>query len=331
MEWALHIRMVDEIEHLDLPAVERSSPSSGSTDAVQRATRAVVDELFGPIQVTRVYLGNEFCERLIPSAQLLERAHTAAAERGLALTLLTPYVTDDGIDRLRPLLSRLEGLAGLAPFAPVAGRGDGAEVVVNDWGVLRLLRREFPTLTPVLGRLLHKTLRDPLATAYYDGHPQLPPPAHAALRQSNLTVPAYRTFLDRFGIRMVEMDDVGFGHAEGQARDVDLEPLPVAAGLHMPYGFVATGRVCLFASLGRPKAEKFIAARECALECQRHFAEFAANGHPDAAPVPGGPVRMFHRGNTVFYSRAADRLRTTLADAESRGVERVIYQPQLPI
>ncbi|MDP7294889.1 MAG: hypothetical protein QGG24_06170, partial [Vicinamibacterales bacterium] len=126
MEWALHIRTVEEIEHLDLPAVERSSPSSGATDTVQSATRAVVDELFGPIQVTRVYLGNEFCERLIPSVQLLERAHTAAAERGLALTLLTPYVTDDGIDRLRPLLSRLEGLAGLAPFAPVAGRGDEA-------------------------------------------------------------------------------------------------------------------------------------------------------------------------------------------------------------
>ena len=49
--------------------------------------------------------------------------------------------------------------------------GGATEVVVNDWGVLRLVRREFPGLRPVLGRLMNKMMRDPRVAPFYSGGP----------------------------------------------------------------------------------------------------------------------------------------------------------------
>ena len=76
------------------------------------------------------------------------------------------------------------------------------EVVVNDWGVLGLVRAH-PSLTPVLGRLLTRMLRDP----------RLPPdrleaeaPSTRALQQSSVTSPPFQGLLRSFGVRRVELD-----------------------------------------------------------------------------------------------------------------------------
>ncbi len=309
MEWALHVKAVQEIRNLDLPGAELRSHWPSSIDPVQAESRRIVEELFGRVTFSRIYLGNEFCEHLIPSARLLRKVCSAAAETHLSFTLLTPYVTDQGIDRLRRLFSLL------------AARRSGAEVVANDWGVLQLLRREFPALTPVLGRLLNKMLRDPQATAYYSRHPLLPKQALSALRQSNLTIPVYRAFLRRSGIRMVEVDNLI------QGLDVDFRRFTFAGGLYVPYGFVATGRICLFASLSQPKEKKFTVAQSCSKECQRHYAECMS----DDPPFKGQRFVLLHRGNTVFYSHPKDRLRAALLEAEAQGITRIIYQPQIPM
>src|ERR1041385_645574 len=128
MEWSLHIGAPAELDH------ETALPD----ELAQR---------FGPAQFTRIAYGTEFCENLLPSPEALRNVVAA----GRPLTFLTPYVGDEGIAQLRRLLPEL---------------GE-AEVVFNDWGVLRMLRREFPHLVPVQGRLLNKSLRDPRVTGVY--------------------------------------------------------------------------------------------------------------------------------------------------------------------
>lgn len=309
MQWALHVTSDREIKNLGQNGAGLGALRPVHDDPVQDESRRTVEALFGRVPFTRIYFGNEFCEHLIPSAAQLTAVCRAAAESGRALTLLTPYVTDAGLDRLRPL------------FALLAARRDTTEVVVNDWGVLRLVRREYPDLAPVLGRLLNKTLRDPLAAFYYSRHPLLPKPALAALTQSNLTVPVYRQSLERYGVRMVETD----GLVQGLGMDFGRQA--PAGAMYVPYGFVASGRICLFASLRQPKEKKFVVAPTCAKACQRHHAECSlADGSCD-----GKPFTLLHKGNTVFYSRAGDGLRAALREAEARGIERIVYQPQLPM
>lgn len=309
MEWALHVKGVRDVVEMGRRSGDLCPDRPGAFAPAQAAARAAVREIFGPVAFSRIYFGNEFCQHLIPTASLLARVYSAARAKGLAFTLLTPYVTDEGIEQLTPL------------FAFLAAQEERSEVVVNDWGVLRLLRREFPNLTPVLGRLLNKMLRDPLAAAYYCLHPFTPEPALAALRRSNLTIPAYQAFLKQHGIGMVEVDNVV------QGIDMDFSALGVAAALHVPYGFVTTGRICLFASLNKPKAEKFTVSTTCSKECQRHHAECSCDG----SPFEGNPFVLLHRGNTVFCAQGEGHLRPALLRAEARGIERIAYQPEIPM
>lgn len=309
MEWALRVKEVHEVRDLCLPKRDLGSGRPGSLDPTHVESAKVIGELFGRIGFSRIYFGNEFCEHLIPPPSSLARVYSAAQAKGLAFTLLTPYVTDGGIERLRPL------------FEFLVGREERSEVVVNDWGVLRLLRRDFPHLTPILGRLMNKMLRDPLATAYYTLHPLTPGRARFALRRSNLTVPVYQGFLKSSGIRMVELDNVV------QGIDMNFGELGFAGALYIPYGFVATGRICLFASLNQPKERKFTVSTKCSKECQRHYADCSCG----EAPFQGNSFVLLHRGNTVFYPQGKDLLRSALFHAEAKGIQRIIYQPQIPM
>jgi hypothetical protein len=126
--------------------------------------------------VGRLHVGNEFCERLIPSPTLMKRAIALADAAGLALTLATPSVPDAGLARLRQLFRLLP---------------EGSEAVVNDYGVLRLLAREFPALEPVAGRQLCKMIKDP----------RLPNEQWARLNPPGLGSPTFEAILGRFGVR----------------------------------------------------------------------------------------------------------------------------------
>ncbi len=309
MEWALHVKGISDVREIGRLNGDPCPSRRGFFDPVRVESAKVIEELFGRIALSRIYFGNEFCQHLIPPPSLLARICSAAQVKGLGFTLLTPYVTDEGLERLSPL------------FEFLADREERSEVVINDWGVLRLLRREFPRLTPVLGRLMNKMLRDPLATAYYAPHARTPKPALFALRRSNLTVPIYQAFLKRSGIRMVEVDNVV------QGIDMDFKSSGLAAALYVPYGFVATGRICLFASLNQPKEKKFTVSTICSKECQRHYAECSYN----EPPLKGNPFAFLHRGNTVFYPQGKSLLRSALRHAEARGIERIIYQAQIPM
>ena len=86
----------------------------------------------------RLYFGQEFCERLLPSISQLKAVKLKAEKSGKKFTLLTPPVTEAGINKMRLLLKCLS-------------KED--EVVANDYGMLYMLSLEF--VNPVIiGRLI---------------------------------------------------------------------------------------------------------------------------------------------------------------------------------
>lgn len=87
----------------------------------------------------RVYLGSEFCQNLLPPAAAFR---ALAGTFGGPLTLVTPLLSDSGLDAAAALVK-----------AAAPAKGAPLEVVVNDWGLLRLLRKN-RRVRPVLGRLL---------------------------------------------------------------------------------------------------------------------------------------------------------------------------------
>lgn len=251
------------------------------------------------LRFSRLYLGDEFCQHLIPSPAQIDRALQRIQPQRMAFSLVTPYVTDEGIGRLRDLFSHLD------THCPQA------EVIVNDWGALRLLRRESLSLTPVLGRLLNKMTRD-LSLSPPEGRPFVPPAASRALRRSALALPSYQRFLAELGIQRAEFDLPPQG--------LDLAGMDLKLSLHLPYGYVTTGRACPIGSLERPKGEKFRPTERCSAACQQYAVEL----------YPSSSVRLFYRGNTVFYRYSQEMVREVLALAREGKVDRIVFQPLLP-
>lgn len=238
--------------------------------------------------VGRLHLGNEFCERLIPSATVLRRAIGLAEAAGLKLTFATPSAHDAGLARLCRLLRLLPG---------------GAEVVVNDYGVLRLLRREFPALEPVAGRQLCKAIKDP----------RLPTEQWARLNPGGVDAPAFGGMLGRLGIRRIELDVPPY------ARPGDLRAGGLALSVHAPFGYAVRGRICRIGSLRFDGQAKFRPGLACSKECLRYACRMMRPGD-----WLDRDLESFQRGNTIFYRHDAG-MRHAMWRAVANGwVDRIV-------
>lgn len=238
--------------------------------------------------VGRLHLGNEFCERLIPSPTILKRAVALVDAAGLALTLATPSVPDAGVAKLRRLFRLLP---------------DGAEVVVNDYGVLRLLACEFSALEPVAGRQLCKMIKDP----------RLPNEQWARLNPPGLGSPVFEDILGRFGVRRAELDVPPF------ARPTDLRAGGLALSVHAPFGYALRGRVCRIGSLRFEGVDKFRPDQACAKECLRYACRLtrpADHGRQD--------LDSFQRGNSIFYRHDAGMRDAMWRAAENGWIDRIV-------
>ncbi len=301
MECAVHIQNADDVAQVHRLAEWECSAKLGPVSgALLRA--------LGDVPVQRVYYGAEFCENLIAGPDPMMAAWHAARAAGLGFTLLTPYVGGHGLARLRRL------------FQTLASLGE-AEVVFNDWGVLRVLGKEFPRLKPVQGRLLHKSLRDPRVMGEYARSIAATgvTPTILALQQSNLPNAAYAAIYARYGVDTIEFDALPQG--------TDWACAGRQAAVYFPYGLISTARVCMAAALGYGKTDKFQPAAPCRHECQTHLLEYAYSN----SPFENRQQRFWLKGNTYFFTHTEETLAEIRAAVEAGALSRIVIQPRVPM
>jgi len=312
MEWALFIApsgLDGAVAGLDAggfpgPAVFRAAPAVGRAEGEYGEAVAA----HGGDGFRRIYWGNEFCETLIPGPGATGRLAEALRRRELAWTLVTPYATDQGLDRLSRLLAEL----------PRHLRPD--EAVVNDWGVLRWLHREYPEIRPVMGRLMNKMIRDPRVATKFD-NPHSPQEARDALKGWSISTDSYQDFLRGRGVARVEID------SPLQGMSVDFGDTGVAASIYLPFGYVTTGRICLPGSLALEPGDKFSHLFPCRRECGETVLELKNTRSPIEADRG---LSLYQRGNTIFYVLPPEQVADGLAAAAESGVDRVVWQSSLP-
>ena len=263
-----------------------------------------------PARLARLYFGQEFCEHLVPEPDELRQAYYMALQMGWEFTYVTGYVTDAGLARIA---ANLEALA--------AEQAD-CEVLVNDWGILRLLRDRFPGFRPILGRLLNKQLRVPRFT-------DRPPPAYdkdiqapildiqthqiEAMRQTNLGFPGYADLLRRQGVCRAEIDPVP------QGLDPGALPSGLPLSVYAPWTFAAGGRTCRTAALADPRRQFVVLDSPCPRPCRRVNRSLVGARFPQ-------PVLL--RGNSAFIYNLA--FIEPYLDG-SLAIDRLVVQPYIPI
>jgi hypothetical protein len=164
--------------------------------------------------VNRLYIGNETCEHLIPSAPYIEKFLSLNKKGHYKMTFLTPWCTNHGIAKLRSIFKVLPS---------------ETEVVFNDWGVLKLIQ-EHPNLVPVLGRFMITVKRDPRIT--------INSTKINYFKRSNLNNNQFVDYLLENKIYRVELDNVI------QLYSFQL-PKIIKTSLYLPYVSITSTRKCL--------------------------------------------------------------------------------------
>lgn len=100
----------------------------------------------------RIYYGNGFCERLLPSVIECKRVLAKIRKLGKKVSLVTPPATDDGLRRIQQLLRLLDA---------------EDEVVVNDFGILYFVHKRYAN--PIhIGRVLGRPVLYALKSLEHD-------------------------------------------------------------------------------------------------------------------------------------------------------------------
>jgi len=246
----------------------------------------------------RLYFGTEFCERLVPSAHDIRQVLDFVREKETCFSLVTPYVTGAGLKSWQKIIEL------------VAEAIPGSEIIFNDWGMYRTIRKISDELEPVLGRLLTKIKRGPRLMNALES---LPPDAKRYFKSTNLTVPNYRAFLQERGIKRAELDyplqDLELGNISSEMH----------LSLYIPFVYVTTTRFCLTASCDIPEQKGMIGIFPCKKECQKYT--FTLDN-------PVMTTTLIRKGNTIFYKNekipTGDELR-------EKGIDRLVIQPEIPV
>ena len=249
-------------------------------------------------QLTRLYFGTEFCQRLLPSRNEIDRVMDFVQENNCAFTLVTPYVTNEGLQHWKAVIEQ------------VAATVPRCEVVFNDWGLFRILQDIFPELKPVLGRLMTKIKRGPRLMKVMD---KLPPDALKHLQSTNLSVEPYRKFLLDRGISRAELDH--------PLQDIQLNGIgsSIHLSLYIPFVYVTTTRFCLSASCDKPEEKGMVGILPCNKECQKYT--FSLDN-------PVMDTSLIRKGNTIFFKNEKIPKAEELREKE---IDRLVIQPEIPI
>ena len=239
---------------------------------------------------SRVYFGNEFCQELIPTLKDLEEVIDETSN--LKLTLVTPYVTSDGLNKLMPL------------FQMLSEKKPRSEVVFNDWGVFHILKREYPKLRLVMGRLLNKVKRGPRLFNVLD---KIPSRDLEYFRSCNLSVKIFREFLMFNAIRRVEFDNLL------QGSDLRFDEIEIS--LYIPFVYVTTTRYCLVNSCDIPQKKGTVGIFPCNKECQRYSFYLKSKVMP---------VILIRKGNTLFFKN--DTIPENIDE-----FNRIVIEPEVPM
>ena len=146
------------------------------------------------IRPDRLYLGNQFCPHLFPEDEVLFELLQKAEHESLHVTIAFTCQRESMLKSTEQLLQKLDQWC--------ETHGNAMEVIVNDWGMARLVNQETLHLAPVLGILLNKYKKDP-RMGYKQGN-------HMLLKENNLGLEEYREYLQtEFGIYRYEWECCG--------------------------------------------------------------------------------------------------------------------------
>ena len=199
--------------------------------------------------ISRIYVGNEFCHNLFPSKRMLIDIIKKANNEGLEVTICFTYVRECYIDKIKSIINEIYNWCN--------ENNKKIEIVINDWGMLKVVENKQDYLTLCLGVLLNKRKKDP-RYIYKNGYNE----NKALIGDNSLNSKIFSEFLKDNNINRFEYESCGY-------------KLNVAKGnhtLHMPFYVTNTSQYCtLYAKCTRMNRGRQKLVMGCPMYCKDYI------------------------------------------------------------
>ena len=171
--------------------------------------------------IERLYIGNEFCHNLFPSLDNLIKMLEKAKEESLNVTLCFTYIRECYIQKTKDIIEKVYNWCKINNFK--------IEIVVNDWGMLKLLKDKENYFTLCLGNLLNKRKKDP-RYIYKNGYEK----NKELLSLNSLNSKKFREFLKDNNIERYEYESCNYKIAIPEGKH----------SLHFPFYMTNSSQYC---------------------------------------------------------------------------------------
>ena len=275
----------------DKPDLRFGLEISEVTDIVRESAFRVFSETAeagGVVAALAPPPGREWSRKVMGELEEVARRHGAPG-------LLWARVTDEGLEKCSRLLRFC------AQAAP------GTEVVVNDWGLLCLLKDNYPSFPASAGRVLNKGFKDPRLVDP-KGAAENSEDAHELLNGCSFDTPSFQKKTREMDVSRFERDVLPYGEPDMKSTD------DLGSSVYFPFGYVSTGRVCWVASFKASAGRKFSPSNTCHSPCSGLLLEMGG---------AQSSFRLFEGGNTVFYLYPPSVLRSFAVDPIYKDVRLV--------
>lgn len=234
-------------------------------------------------KISWIYYGSDNCEYLSAYKKDIEKAmeefklfnKNYPPHKVRTFTFVTPYVGDTMMKFLEESLDYLNNLNIKNPI----------EVVVNDYGVLHLVRKKYTNLKPILGRVIHKLLKTPLIDTFgYEAHPAWELIKNKSEQEklkmreeivkwqmkfyasSEVSLEVYRKFLEKNWVERVTIDYM----EKREALFDNSRFWNIGIDLYYPWALIFTGRLCDTSGIENPSRAMYATDDICPRTCNRY-------------------------------------------------------------
>lgn len=249
-----------------------------------------------------LYFGDEFCQNKIPNKQTIQTAYKWAYKNNLQFVLVLPYITNEKTELVNEILEYLNN------------QKIKMEVVFNDWGTFTMIGK-YKYLSPVLGRLLTKQKKDPIAETILTNKQnkmkvvlennkklileskKVPASLTTYFQKSYIDVPHVMDFMVSNNINRYELDLLPWGNKLNINKKIK-------SSIYFPYVNISTTRYCGAINLSY--------TNKCNLICQKQVIEIGKN----KLDYP-----YIIMGNAIFYQATKEMLNKEI---KNKNIDRIV-------
>lgn len=223
--------------------------------------------------LNRLYIGNEFCHNLFPDLDLLISMLNKAKKEGLDVTLSFTYIRECFIEKTKEVIDTL--------YSWCNEHKCKIEIVINDFGMINLVKDKLDYFKPILGVLLNKRKKDPryIYKKGYEENKEL-------ISKNSLNSSLFNEFLKECNIDRYEYENCGY-------------KISIAKGnhsLHIPFYQTNTSQYCpLYAKCTTMDRGRQKLVKDCPKYCKDYV--FA---YPKHLKMVGKYNSLFAFDNTLL-------------------------------